>query len=315
MNYLNKVQIESTLDFEIVPYEENLDDWMTELVSTNPEDAMSWGYQAFDDKLWYILPWQLIVIWSITWWWKSTLVNQLAQNISAQWINVGKFTLEDRHQDIKKKELYYEIGKIRKKQNLSNYPINEFMINWVNIDEQLLSQARNNLANKNKNIFEIKKNTDKRINIDKLEILIKELIDKSCKLVIIDHLNEFELSWDKERNDLKVEETMYKIKDIWRRYNVAIILIAHYKKLWKDAEPNDESFKDSMAIAHVANKVIHLYRDKLNEDWLTEVIITKNRDNPFGTWRLQLNYEKEIWTYTNITSVRQKQKENLYNNY
>jgi len=42
MNYLDKVKKESTLDFEIVSYEENLDDGLIELLETNPEEAMSW---------------------------------------------------------------------------------------------------------------------------------------------------------------------------------------------------------------------------------------------------------------------------------
>lgn len=191
-----------------------------------------------------------------------------------------------------------------------NYPMNEFMINNCNIDETILDQAKKNLIRKNKNILEIKKNTESRINIDKLEFLVKDLVEMWAKLVVIDHLNEFELTWDKDRNDLKIEEVMYKLKDIWRRYNIAIILIAHYKKLWKDTKPNDESFKDSIAIAQVANKVIHIYRDKLAwEDWITEVIITKNRDNPRWTWVLELNYDADINAYTNIQSKRQLEKE------
>lgn len=309
MNYLDKVKKESTLDFEIVSYEENLDDGLIELLETNPEEAMSWWYDAFDNKLWFILPWQLIILWWVTGTGKSTFANQVAQNISNQWIKVWKFTLEDRHQDRKKQELYYEIGRIRKQMWLKNYPMNLFMINAFDIDENILVRAKENLLRKNKNILEIKKNTEKRINIDRLEFLIKDLIEEWCKLVVIDHLNEFELTWDRERNDLKVEDVMYKIKDIWRRYNIAIILIAHYKKLGKDTKPNDESFKDSIAITQVANKVIHLYRDKLNEDWITDVIITKNRDNPLWTWTLELNYDKETWTYTNIKSKRQLDRE------
>ena len=311
-NYLEDLKKSQETEFEIVWYEENLDDWMIELLNTNPENAMSWWYDAFDNKLWYILPWQLILIWWVTWSWKSTFANQVWQNISNQWIKVGKFTLEDRHQDKKKQELYYELWKVRKKQWLKNYPMNLFMINWIEMDEIQLQQAKENLVKKNKNILEIKKNSEKRINIDKLELLVQQLVKQDCKLVIIDHLNEFELTWDKDRNDLKIEEVMYKLKDIWRRYNIAIILIAHYKKLWKDAKPNDESFKDSIAIAQVANKVIHLYRDKLEEDWITEVIITKNRDNPRWTWTLELNYDYDLWTYTNIKSKRQIERESNF---
>lgn len=310
--YIDNLIKDSSLDFEIVSYEENLDEWIIELLETNPEEAMSWWYDAFDNKLWYILPWQLILIWWMTWAGKSTFANQVIQNISNQWIKAGKFTLEDRHQDIKKKEIYYELWKIRKKSNKKNYPINLFMINWIDINQEELQLAKSNLVKKNKNILEIKKNSEKRINIDRLEFLVQDLVKQWCKIVLIDHLNEFELTWDKDRNDLKIEEVMYKLKDIWRRYNIAILLIAHYKKLGKDSKPNDESFKDSIAIAQVSNKVIHLYRDKLEEDWITEVIITKNRDNPRWTWTLELNFDSDLWTYTNIKSQRQINKETSF---
>lgn len=311
MNYIDKVKQESKLDFEIVSYQENLDEWIEELKNTNPEDAMSWWYESFDNKLWYILLWQLILIWWITWSWKSTLVNSVAQNISNQWIKLWKFTLEDRHQDLKKKELYYEIWRVRSYMWLKNFPINDFMINACEIDDNVITKAKENLIKKNRNIFEIRKNSEQRINIDRLEFLVKDLIEKWCKLVIIDHLNEFQLTGDKDRNDLKMEETIYKLKDIGRRYNIAIILIAHYKKLWKN-KPDDESFKDSIAIAQVPNKVIHLYRDKLDENWLTEMIITKNRENPYGTGILDITYDKETGTYKNIKSKKQIEKENNF---
>ena len=54
--YLEEVTKESQQDFEIVSYQENLDDGLLELMNTKPEDAMSWGYEAFDNKLGYILP-------------------------------------------------------------------------------------------------------------------------------------------------------------------------------------------------------------------------------------------------------------------
>lgn len=309
MSYLKNVKEESKLDFEITSYAESLDEWIVELLDTDPEMAMSWWYEAFDNKLWYILPWQLILVWWVTGTGKSSFVNQICQNISNQWLLVGKFVLEDRFQDRKKEEVYFELGKIRKKNWMKNYPMNEFMINAVNVDQNLLQTAKENLLRKNKNILEIKKNIEDRINIDRLEILVKQLVEKWCKLISIDHLDEFELTWDASRDDLKIKQVMYKIKDIGRRYWIAIILVAHYKKLGKDTKPDDESFSWWNAIAQVANKVIHLYRNKLDENWITDVIITKNRWTAQWTWTLELNYDWEIWSYTNIKSKKQIDKE------
>jgi hypothetical protein len=52
-----------------------------------------------------------------------------------------------------------------------------------------------------------------------------------CKLIILDHLQEFKNDSTKERQDLKIEEMMYKIKNIGRKYRITIILIAHFKKV------------------------------------------------------------------------------------
>ena len=97
--------------------------------------------------------WYIFITWNT---WKSTFANQVAQNIYNQWIKVWKFTLEDRHQDRKKQELYYEIGRIRKQMLLKNYPMNLFMINACEVDEKVLLRAKENLLRKNKNILDYK---------------------------------------------------------------------------------------------------------------------------------------------------------------
>jgi hypothetical protein len=55
---------------------------------------------------------------------------------------------------------------------------------------------------------------------------------------------------------------MHQLNDLIRKYKVSCLLVSHYRKLGKDDEPDNDSFKDGAAIAQVANKVIHIDRDR-----------------------------------------------------
>jgi len=296
-------------EFEIIDYEETLKTWIEELNKTDPKQAISWGYESLDNKIWYILPWQLILVWWTTWTWKSTFVWEIAKNISKQGNKVLKFTLEDRLEDKKKQELFYEVWRIRTKNWLKNYPYNDFMVNNIHSDSytQEIEKARINLIKENKNIKEIKRQNEKQIDIENLELVIKKWIEIWCKTIVLDHLQEFKVEWEKDRQDLKIEEMMYKIKNITRKYNITIILIAHFKKVnWK---PDDNSFKDSIAITQVANKVLLLHRDKLELQWITELIVSKNREKPNWTWIIEMNFDFDNLKYTNQKSKKQQKAE------
>lgn len=306
MGYFDKIQKEIEEEFEIVSYEDTLTTWIIELEQTNPDDAISWGYKQLDDKIWYMFLWQLVLVWGSTWSWKSTFVNEIAKNISKQWKKVLKFTLEDRLEDRKKQDLFYEINKQRRLNWKNPYPYNDFMSN--NIISPYLKEEKeraiNILIEDNKNIKEVRRNKETQIDLENLEKIIKIWIDLDCKLIILDHLQEFKNDSTKERQDLKIEEMMYKIKNIWRKYRITIILIAHFKKInW---EPNENSFKDSIAVAQVPNKVLLIHRDKLNPNWITDLIVVKNREKPDWTWKIELAFDIDNLIYTNILSNKQK---------
>lgn len=301
-------------EFEIVNYADTLQDWLNELENTNPNNAIHWGYEQLDNKIWYIFPWELILVWWTTWTWKSTFVWEIAKNISKQGNKVLKFTLEDRLEDNKKRDLYNQINKQRILDWLNRYPYNAFMSNDIKSQtlEDEKRKAINILSKDNKNIYEIKRYNEKQIDIANLEIVIKKWVEMWCKLIVLDHLQEFKVEWDKERQDLKIEEMMYKIKNLTRKYRIAIILIAHFKKVtWK---PDENSFKDSIAITQVANKVLILHRDKLEVSWITELMIYKNREKPDWTWVIEMSFDFTELKYTNKKSEKQLKKENLFSN-
>jgi RecA-family ATPase len=63
-----------------------------------------------------------------------------------------------------------------------------------------------------------------------------------------------------DRTDLEIQNIMHDINEVARKHNVAILLVAHYKKLNKD-KPDNDSFKDASAIKQVSNVIIHITRN------------------------------------------------------
>ena len=308
-NFEKQIELDKLDEFEIREYGDTLEEWILELKNTNPNEVISWGYKSLDDKIWYILPWQLILVWWTTWTWKSTFTSEIAKNISKQGKTVLKFTLEDRLQDRKKQDLYYDININRKNNWLKGYPYNDFFSNDIknNIINKEIKESQTRLMKDNKWIYDVVRNKDTQMGINDIEFIIKKGIEKGVKLIILDHLQEFKVESSNERQDLRIEETMYNIKNLSRKYNIAIILIAHFKKI--EGRPNLNSFKDTVAISQVSNKVLLLYRNLLEENWITELIIAKNREKPNWTWILELNFDIDILKYTNIKSDKQNKYE------
>jgi len=54
---------------------------------------------------------------------------------------------------------------------------------------------------------------------------------------------------------------MHRINELARKHNVAVFLVAHYRKGNNEDEPSMDEFKDGSAIKHVANVVIQITRD------------------------------------------------------
>jgi hypothetical protein len=70
---------------------------------------------------------------------------------------------------------------------------------------------------------------------------------------------------------------MHKINEIARKYNIAVFLVAHYRKRNKQYETNVDYdlFKDGSAIKQVSNYIIQLNRDEYTN--ITEFCLTKIR--------------------------------------
>ena len=271
--------------FALIDYSEWLDRWYKELMDRTESSVMSRWFEKFDAHMWYILPWQLTVVWWVTWVGKSTICNQIANNVARQWFRVARYSLEDRLEENRINDIYYEVNNIRtrRKDSMPSHSkfeaklFTEEEYQWIFVDIQT---AVRNLTNYNKNIIDLAHK--KMVDIHKLENLFKDVvINKWVSLVIIDHLHYVKFEKN-ERHDLAIENFMHQLNDLLRKYKVSCILVSHYRKLQKDEEPDNNSFKDGAAIAQVANKVIHIDNDReeVVKEWegkSVKYIITKNR--------------------------------------
>lgn len=329
--------------FEHIWYDEWLDMWFAELRARTKASVISYWFEKFDKNLWYLLPGQLIVIGWVAWVGKSTLVNQIANNVARQWFWVARYSLEDRLEENRINDIFYRVNSIRTQRKDQMCTHSEFEANmfseeeypWINQD---INQAVEDLKKFNKWIIDL--SHKKMVWIEQLENLFKDVvINKWVKVVIIDHLHYVKFEKN-QRHDLAIEEFMHQLNDLLRTYKVTCILVSHYRKLnkdkdWVQADPDNDSFKDGAAIAQVANKVIHIAKwfDKMDasmEDFWDEdddgkwrvirYIVTKNRGKSwlgtmparFDNWRIfmtesKLSKERRLTKKMWADPLRQKQ--------
>jgi len=112
---------------------------------------------------------------------------------------------------------------------------------------------------------------------DTIEWIEKKIIEAKAKygseIVFIDHLD-FIVPFVGDRHDLKVGETMRKLKGLAKKLDVLIFLITHLKKAQVDKHPTLEDIRGSASIGQEADTVIMMWRQ--TERKRGEVIITDN---------------------------------------
>jgi hypothetical protein len=104
-----------------------------------------------------------------------------------------------------------------------------------------------------------------KLDIETLEALVQAAVASGVGLIGIDHLHYFDTASvagaERESKADRIEQVMQRIKALTEKHNIAILLLAHYRKLWGE-KPTLDSFKDSISIAQTANVVINMWRDR-----------------------------------------------------
>lgn len=273
-----EVEMLDKREIKEISYANTMDIAMQELKGLDINQIPSWWFEEFDNTFWLLMRWQVYVVWGITGTGKSTFITQVCQNVSQQWFRVSLYTLEDRIETIRQNDLYFSVNRIRKEYGQEALPKWKFMA-WVYKDIPELQKAETELKKKNINLNTLKHNW--KVTIKIIEEMIKEAHKAWSKVIALDHLHYFDTSDNvsTDRHDLVIKDIMHRINSLARELNICIIIVAHYKKLWKWEKPTLSDFSWSISIAQVANWIIHIYRDKWNLDSnKTEFIIDKNRD-------------------------------------
>lgn len=298
-NIAKKIKEENEESFERnfrhITYAEKIEKAKQELLNTDPNKIINWWFECWDKTIWWISWWKIYTIWAESWTWKSTFINQVCNNLASQWVRVVKYSLEDRMEDIWKEELFYICNRLRYKDwkdwyDRVRFVNNDFIaaemweyINYLNRASDILSKQW---------IIELEK--QKQVDIKDLVKLMEREAIKWTKVFTIDHLHYFKMKGN-ERTDLEIQNIMHDINEVARKYDIAILLVAHYRKLNKE-KPDNDSFKDASAIKQVSNVIIHITRDY--DEWTTNFNIAKYRWPVQRKWDIIFSSIFDVNTYT-----------------
>lgn len=281
-------------NYKLVSMTELLERSSKELDATDPANCISTGYEWLDYKITGLFPGELLVLGAETGVGKTTFATKVIYKAALnQGVKSCIMALEDRLNDYGIKAIYFEIGKLRKRDGLKNYPWNEYRKNNLTSSDYKAYQAQAIKNLSTDKIFFVE--VQEMMSIELLEVILDTLTAQGFELFLIDHLHYFDLlKGDHSKADY-VERVMVRLKHCQNKNGARIILIAHYRKL-NGQKPTDGAFKDSMAIAQNANYIIHLWRDKADPEGETEMFISKSR-NPNGEAQIRIKYDVETNDY------------------
>lgn len=140
-----------------------------------------------------------------------------------------------------------------------------------------------------------------------IEAIEKTIKQFDTKLICIDNLMTA-MEGTKDSNDLYMGQSNFvgKLKKIAMKYNVAVVLVAHPKKIDnKDGKPRAMSNDDLMGSGDISNKVdVVIYYNRLQgDDSGGAITVTKNRLNGrlvTGDSAIMLNYSASCKRITSI---------------
>ncbi len=95
------------------------------------------------------------------------------------------------------------------------------------------------------------------------ERVVEGIAKYNTKMVLIDHLgyvNDMDGDYKRENHSLRIEKMMQDIKNIAKKWNVVVVLLAHIVKADESKPPSLEDLKGSQSILGESDKVIMLWR-------------------------------------------------------
>lgn len=298
MAYLTRFAEKPETSYKLIPWGDLIERSMIELESTDPNECVSTGYEWLDDKIVGLFKGELMVVGGETGLGKTTFVTNICYKAAKRGVKTAVFALEDRLADYGIKAVYFEMGRIRKRKGLKNYPWNAYRKNMI--DDPLYStfrkEAEDALKSEHLNFVDV----PVQMNVEMLEKMIVDFTSQGVKLFLIDHLHYFDMSREDKSKADYIEEAMVRLKSVMNKTGARIILVVHYKKL-EGKKPTVDSFKDSISIPQNANYVINMWRDRseTGNQFETKFFLPKVR-NPNGEATITLTYDPEENEYVDV---------------
>lgn len=277
------------------------------LDALDPDSIFAYGYAPLDDHLGGIYPSEVVLIGGESGTGKTSFLTSVLKH-NARKHPVAFFSLEDTLKDYTLKQIWFAMGKLRDAKGKKNYPWREFRNNCITSPEypEDRKAAEALVKEQGRLVFYDRgdENAPDKMNVDTLTVLIEKAVKKGYKLFGIDHLHFFNMEVASSSKTDRIEEIMQRIKGLADKHEIAIILLAHYKKLMGE-KPSLDSFKDSSAIVQTANVVINMWRDRsddlgadLNE---THFMMPKVR-SPVGEKTVIMRFNPYTFEYEGVVT-------------
>lgn len=215
---------------------------------------------------------------------KSTLINQiLAENIQKEnncFLYTGELDNSDAIHWLKKLIANdYHIKEFTSKKDIKYYDISDYTWDLISewMDGRLFVPDDDFIANKN----------------NLLAILEDMIVSKGVKLIVLDNLMTLNIG-DSEKQYQEQKQICLKLKQMAKKYNIAILLVAHPKKP-NDKNKGKEKPKPSMYDVLGASEIVNISDNVLRierQDNTTELMVLKNRWGGIVNRSFDLGFDK-----------------------
>jgi len=265
-------------------------------VHENPEilkeNRIFTGFKSLDNKLWWMKPWDMVVLAARPSMWKTAFALNLAQNVWFTWKNVAIFSLEMSKEQLTDRMI------------ASAMWINSWKLaKWELTDEEFMKiwDAMEKLSEANIYIDDTA-----WWNLVDLKSKCRRLkIESGLDLIIIDYL-QLMSNWNSLNRVQEISEISRWIKALARELNCPVIALSQLSRQLEsrpDKRPIMSDLRESWAIEQDADIIMMLYREEYYDEFterkgITDILIRKNRSWPI--WNVELMFEKNNQKFLEI---------------
>jgi len=210
-----------------------------------------YGIECLDDRLKGIMACELVLIGARSGAGKSTIASMIAENNKDK--KVAVISLESEKNDIIMTEVYKKYKRAIGNKWLAK---RDFVMGKDNLDMLKVSDFAIEELEKSKNINMYYRNPE-GFNIESLKDIISQEVEKGVELIVIDHIDYFDMHNPRANENQNISEIMRCIRIMQSSYNVPVVMISHLNKGSRETKiPTQEDFMGTSNKVKEATTVI-----------------------------------------------------------